>query len=582
MPDASSTIYVPEDHKALLARALELIEACNISRSIRAAYYRQLYAVSETGRTDGTRAKINKLHKHLDRLQSHLFSPTDLRFNVDYEYQYPKEFQQRAMVAAKVITQDWERTNTDTLFGQGVFESLRYGSSFLKQWPEQSPGDKIHYRAALVMPWNLGVTNERHNSLDDQDAICETITLTMPEVWKRIHNLPDANKLFNRIQGNAKKGEAGGEETSFFHQILSTAQISTGVQGLTHPIPGGVVQLNNDPNYAVMGPELGVETVKMYELWVKDKDDYKTIQVIDPDVLVSPRPQFKLSNLLISGAEHSFLHPYTRICSNDPHGYMWGRSELVDLIEPQGLLATWCDDTVRLYGLQVDRILGFIGDDGLNDEKYDQFRAAGYINLQPGSDIKDLTPQMPPMSLEMINLASTAIDEIGGFDNVMNGQGQTGVRSADHGELLKQMASPMIRDRALLLERQCAQAADLRLSIREAKDDHRYWTDGENEKTIEATGFNLTDLPEDRRVTVDSHSSSPIFRDSHTQLLFALAKMQAIDPLTLLENVDLPNKDISIERLKEREEQQKALMQQLMQKDPQALEKILAHKGGHK
>lgn len=564
-----------------MKRGQDLVESCNISRAIRAAFYRQLYAVSQTGRTDGTRAKINKMYKHLDRLQSHLFSPTDLRFIIDFEYQYPKEFQQRAMVAAKIITQDWERTNTDVLFGQGVFESERYGATFLKQWPEEMPGGKVHYKSALVMPWSMGVSNERCNSLDEQDAICETIILTLPEVWKRIWQMPDANKLFERIRANAKKGGGDSDETSFFHQVLSTAQISTGIQGLTHPIPGGVVQLNNDPNYAVVGPEVGVETVKMYELWVKDEKDWITIQIIEPDVLVSPRPAYKPSNLLISGQEHSFLHPYTRICANDTFGYMWGRTELADLIEPQGLLATWADDTTRLYGLQVDRILGFKGHQGINDELYGQFREAGYIGLEQGAEIQDLTPPFPPEALSMLQLASQVIDDIGGFDNVLNAQGQPGVRSAEHGELLKQMASPMIRDRSLLVERQCAQAAELRLAIREAKDDHKYWTDGTSVETIEKTSFHLSDLPEDRRVSVDSHSSSPIFKDSHTQLLFALLKAQVIDGHTILENVDIPNKDIAIERLTEREKQQAALMEQLMQRDPQALEKLLAKKSGH-
>lgn len=580
MPDAGG-LYLPSDHKEILRYALNLIEACRISQGIRAAYARQLYATIETGRTDGTRAKINKLYRHIDRLQSHLFSPTDLRFNADFENAYPKQMLERAIVAAKILTRDFEATNADMLFGQGVFESLRYGTCFFKQWVEgQIDGNRTinTYHQSLVMPWNFGVTNERNNSLDRQDALCETITLTMPEVWKRICHLPDAQKLFKRIQGNSKKGEAGDEQNSFFHQVLSTAQISTGVQGMTHPVPGGIVQLNNDPNYAVMGPEIGVETAKMYELWVRDIDDYKTIQIIEPDVLVAPSSIFKPSNLLISGMEKSHLHPYTRICANDTNGYMWGRTEIADLIEPQGLLATWSDDVTRLFGLQIDKILGFAGFDGLADENYDQYRAAGFFNMPQGATVQDLTPQFPPMSLEMLNLASTTIDMLGGFDNIMNGQGQPGMRSEGQAELAKQMASPMIRDRSLLIERQLAQAADLRMRLRMAKDGATYWTDANKP---DETKFNLSDLPEDIRVTVDSHSSSPIFKDQHTQVLFALAKMGVIDGKSLLELTDIPNRDVIIDRLEEREKQKAQFMQQLMQHDPEAFAKLVGKGASH-
>ena len=73
-------------------------------------------------------------------------------------------------------------------------------------------------------------------------------------------------------------------------------------------------------------------------------------------------PRFKKSNLLISGDTHSRLHPYVLIQANEMQGYIWGRPEIADLIEPQGLLSTWCDDTRRLYGLQIDKILAFSAD----------------------------------------------------------------------------------------------------------------------------------------------------------------------------------------------------------------------------
>ena len=50
--------------------------------------------------------------------------------------------------------------------------------------------------------------------------------------------LPKADELYSRIMAHASMGQsAGSGPDSFFHQVLSTSQISTGVQGATRPLP---------------------------------------------------------------------------------------------------------------------------------------------------------------------------------------------------------------------------------------------------------------------------------------------------------------------------------------------------------
>jgi hypothetical protein len=162
---------------------------------------------------------------------------------------------------------------------------------------------------------------------------------------------------------------------------------------------------------------------------------------------------------------------------------------------------------------------------------------------------------------------------------MLSGRGETGVRSAGHADQLMKMASPRLRDRALLVERQCAAAADLRMAIMEAKDPRNYWTDGSSPEAIEKTKFLLADLPEDRRVLVDSHTSSPIFADDHQNLTSFGLKAGLVDPESAIEDLPFPNKETKILRLRDREAQQAAIMRELLQKDPEALIKILAHKG---
>lgn len=571
---------IPKDHKELLRLSLELIEQCNVSVGMRSAYYRTMNALAETGRYDGTKSLINMLHKSIDETAAHLFSPVELKFSIDFERPYPKNYYERAEEAAKGLTRIWERNSTDLMFACGVSEALKYGAAILKQWPQEE-GKENHkhftYYDKLVMPWNFGVWREDENRLDRQEAICETTTLTGPEVWTKIWNRPDAKDLYKRIMTHARAGTAAGEPNSFFHQVLSTSQINTGMQSMVSPVPGGIVQLNNDPNYSIMGPQVGPPVVTFRELWAKDEEDYTTIQLIEPDIIVTPyndgKISFKKDNLIGNGSQ---LQPYRLIQPNITPGWFWGRSELVDLIEPQALLSMWCDDLRRMFGVQVDKILFFTGDNEITDEKYGQMRMAGYGNLGQGSDVKDMTPKMPAETLELLQWVIEMINILRGFPKVMQGQGEQGVRAGSHASMLLKTASPTLRDRALIVERQVAECADLTASIRELKDETFYWTKADEPtiESIEQTKFLLSDLPSDYRVVVDSHSSSPIFADENTQLVFAAKKDGIVDGEYVIDNTPLPHKEIAKVRLRAKEKKQQELMQQAMQ-DPVIKEKVL-------
>lgn len=570
-------LQLPNEERRRVSEALEIIEICRASIGARAAFCRALYTISETGRSDGTRSLANLLHAHTDRLASHLFSPVDLIFSVDFENDYPDAILAQGKKTAKLLSRDWERTNTDITFGLGVFESLRYGASVLKQTVQQegTSGAPVNY-TTLIMPWQFGVFNEAQNDLNRQPAFCETIPLTLPEVWRRIYHMPDAEKLFNRIKTHTSKGDPDQQNTKFFHQVLSTSQLDTSNVGNSRPTPGGIVQLNGNPNYSVMGPQSESDFVRMHELWVWGEDDWETIQIIEPDILVT---RYKRGNLLISGDMHTGLHPYTLIQPNKTHGYFWGRSELTDLIEPQGWLSETCSDLRRMYGVQIDKILGFSGWDGLTDEIYDQQRGGGYVAAPPGATITDLTPKIPPEALQFVQFQMKLIDTLGGFDNMLSGKGEPGVRAGVHADTLLKTASPRLRDRSLLVERQCAAAADLRLSIMQAKDGSNYWTDGKTEETIEATKFALSDLPDDRRVSVDSHSTSPIFADNHQNLISFGLKAGLVDEETAIENLPFPDKDLLVHRMKQRQQAKTKQLEDLKKDNPELWAKAISGGG---
>lgn len=577
---------IPNKHQDLIGFANDLIEKCRVSVGMRKSYYRLLNAIAETGKYDGTKALVNMMNPSLKRTAAHLFSPVELKFSLSFDHPQPAMTYTRGKEVAKQLTLNWERNGTGNTFGRGTFEALKYGATFLKQWTTVDSEDKPCYKDRLVMPWNLGVYRE-DRPLDEQPAICETTTLTLPEVWQRIWKFPQAEKLFERIKSHTARGDAGQEPNSFFHQVLSTSQLNTGVQGMVSPVPGGIVQLNSDPNYALMGPVIAPDVIQMHELWVQDEEDYVTIQIIEPDILVTPLYArvngqdvvTRRQNLL---AQNSRLQPYRIIQPNETSDWLWGRSEMVDVIEPQQLLSVWCDDAKRLMGVQIDKFLGFIGETGMTDELYAQARMSGFASLGPGSDIKDLTPKVPPELMPMVKWIMETINMLLGFPPIMQGQGEPGVRAGSHANTLVKTASPDLRDRSLLVEQQCAAAADLTLTLMELKDASFYWTKADKPiEDIEATKFLLTDLPGDWRVTVDSHSSSPIFADENTQLVFAANSRGIVDGEYVIENTQLPNKETAIQAFRRQQAQEAEKFQLLLKNDPEAAYKLLSKSGGH-
>lgn len=538
-------IELPSDNLELVSFSKDLIEKCRVSVGMRSSYYRLLSAIYETGRYDGTKSLINTLPSNIARLAAHLYSPVELKFSVDFENPYPQRELDRGKQAGKILSREWgkDAVSADVLWGRGVVDSLKFGASFLKQWTETEWG-RPSFQRKLVMPWQIGLYREDENDLNKQEAIVETSALTLPEVWRRIYYLPNAKEMFERIKTHAGIGGSSAPD-SYFHQVLSTSQLNTsGLAGATQP--GGIVSINSNPNYGMMGPTIAVDTVQFHELWVKGEDDYVTVQIVEPDILIAPL--FKKSNLL--GIKRQ--QPYDLIQPNEVTNWAWGRSELVDLIEPQALLSTWCDDLKRLYGLQVDKIIGFSGDGTITDEKYDQMRGAGYFDLSQGSTITDLTPKIPAEALPLLRFCLEIINTIGGFPPIMQGQGDQGVRAGSQLNTMLKTASPTQRDRALLVERQLAAAAGKSFELRRAKDPKFYWTDGSTPDKAEETKFLLAEIPTDYRVTVDSHSSSPIFSDEATQLIFQARKNGDVDSEYMLDNLPFPNKEVAIAAARKR------------------------------
>ena len=141
-------MILPSNKADLLKRVIQVKDACRVSAANRAALAKLQNLWIQTGRPTGSRALVNKLYAHIDRLSSHLFSPAELRFMLDFEAHYEPAMLARGEMASRALTREWERKDIDILFGSGVNVSLMYGAAILKQmWGHTG------VEARLLMPW---------------------------------------------------------------------------------------------------------------------------------------------------------------------------------------------------------------------------------------------------------------------------------------------------------------------------------------------------------------------------------------------------------------------------------------------
>lgn len=567
-------MIIPSDIDKLTTLAQETTEQCMISRGTRGAAYRMYGQWIETGRGSDGLSACNLLHAHIDRLAAHLFSPINLRFNINFLNRYKQEVLDQAEIAERPLNDQW-RGGIDMVFGDGVKMSLGLGAGIMKQHVKTKlfkPENKQIFdsvTARSVFPWNFGVGNETETDLTKQEKTDEITYLTKEEVWRRLYMLPDRDKLYQRVTSSTAKDDGYGAPGSFMHQVLSTNTLDT--TGSTVERPGGITQLTTLDNNVSMYPQVGQDLYVMHEqyLWDDDRGDWITLQYIEPDIIICPR-LFSPSNLFCPG----YL-PYDLIQANRVANFMWGRSEIVDLMMPQQMLSTTFEDFQRVMGQQYDKLLVFTGNDSITAELYDQFRMNGYISTQ-GGEVKDVTPQLPQGALEYINLIQDTMSKVSGFEGVMAGLGQGSVRSGMQTEQLTKMGSPRLRDRSLAIERQCAAAATKTFAVMRAKDATARWVDPQDENRL--TDFLLQQLPEDFRVSVDSHSSSPIYQDDMQNTIAFLFKSGAIDGEDVLEMLDLANTDLLVDKLRRRQKEKAAQVQQLAQTDPEAAAKVMQGK----
>ena len=216
-------------------------------------------------------------------------------------------------------------------------------------------------------------------------------------------------------------------------------------------------------------------------------------------------------------------------------------------------------EILDLLSKQVAPPTALIGFTGILDEKnFALNRAGGLLSTDmPNAKVEKLAPTIPQDLYQSIREIDAMFEEASGIVNVLQGKGESGVRSAGHASQLARLGSSRAKKRALIVEDSLEKIATLYLKLMRRYDNTTFI--GE-----EGLKFIAEQFTGDFVVKVDAHSNSPIFTEDLRQLAFNLFKAQAIDRESLLDLLEPPMKQLLKDRLKKMEEKQAeaAAMQQ--------------------
>jgi hypothetical protein len=203
---------------------------------------------------------------------------------------------------------------------------------------------------------------------------------------------------------------------------------------------------------------------------------------------------------------------------------------------------------LQLLDKQVDPPSALMGFNGILDEKSFALRRAGGLlaSDMPNAKVEQFAPDIPNDIFREIAEIDAMFAEASGIVSVLQGRGESGVRSAGHASQLARLGSSRAKKRALVVESSLEKLATLYLRMMRVYDDTVY-TDTRGNKFI------AKQFTDDFVVKVDAHSNSPIFMEDQRELAFNLYQAGTISKERLIEMLDPPMRQLLLEDLKKQQ-----------------------------
>ena len=508
---------IPEQADAREAFYIDTMTKCMVSLDYRKIQYDKLKCFFLFGASpDDPPALYNKIAPHIDQLNSFLYSSETTRFSINIGASVDKSEHTKIPVLTRALNDEWLNSNTDQVFSTAINWSLVYNSTFVKV--VMGKAGSIH--PYVIEPATIGVLREDLPYSDRQEAICHKYYMTKSELYTRLYSHPQRDSILRRVFEAPKPTE---ETPNAMNRLAFSQTMPT--------ITGNVaLSLESMSRYQAI---VGEQVVEMYELWVwnDDTQDYQVVTMANPDVVIYDR-----------SGESMFLKgecPFVQICPSPLYDYFWGQSEVEKLIYLQELRTKRVGEISMLLAKQVNPPKAASGFMGITDEKMFALNSPSSFILSdtPGGKIEELAPKMPEDLFKEIAEIDAMFAEASGISSVLQGRGETGVRSAGHASQLARLGSSRAKKRALIIEDSLEKLATLYLKLMQAYDETRY----QDEKGM---AFIAEQFTQDYVVKVDAHSNSPIFMEDSRDLAFKLFEAKVIDKKRLIDLVDPPMKQL--------------------------------------
>jgi len=538
---------IPRDAQELSRFAQEVVDQCLVSREKRRLEARIWRNVYYTGSNGSQPSKYNRCYSHVDKLSSFLFSPAEVKFSVEFDQDGTSNWSDIASSSSRYINRHFNRRHCGTAVSQANEVSLVEGCSILKlTWGPNG------YEPWVIGPSFFGVYREDVGDLNRQEAFVHSFYVTKAVFRRMLLTHPDREEIMLRTAGSsvARTDEEISGDT-YVHEIVMGGVSPLNVPGTMSAASGpsyGAVGVTAPPT-PVLAREVAADLIRIDDLWVwdDDREDWTTIRQVDPGIIIEGK--YKRRNCSDLPKGH---HPFVKLCSNEVPNYFWGRSELAVIYEPQMQLNSLMNTIGAIYNLRAKPPRAFSGFANITEEKARAMLSPGGVLTDPTGiqgKIDTMAPELPPETLAYLGKLEDIFNDVAGFTNMLNGDGEPGVRAGVHAGVLLRTSTPRLRDRALLVERQVAAFGDICLKMSQQKD-------AKIITGVEGKEFLLKQLPEDATVSVDSHTSSPAFSEDAKQLAFSLYKAGTMDGEDLLRAVQPPRVEGLIDRYRARQEAQ--------------------------
>ncbi|MBV8648471.1 hypothetical protein [Paludibacterium sp.] len=537
---------IPNDPMQRIQFYQRVLQQCLVSQNNRIPAYRRLRNYYLFGTEEGTQAPFNKIQPTIQLLKSFIYSAETTKFNLQLGATVHPDELRKVSILNEEINDQWHDSDTDLIIGDAIQWSYVYNTMILKiVWDD---GIKVY----SIEPDCFGVFREDINQLNRQEAVVHIYMIPKSELERIIETHPHKDIVDQQIAVN----NAAAPDSSF-PSGLQRLMISKSTPNMIGSVAGGVGGMASTHDYV---PDIDYDGVTMYELyiWNDDEQDYQIVTLADPGIVIYDRKNFLVPKKL----------PFVQICPEPLPFYFWGQSFTARLTPLQDWHSLRIAQLKDMMNRQVDPPRAASGSGPIREEKYAALRkAGGYLDLGINGKIEDLSPKMPTNMFAEIEKIEEMFNETAGVNNIMQGKGESGVRSRGQADLMARLSSSRPRQASLIIEDALEQLATLVLRLHQEFSDKKYLTD-ETLSDGSPMTFVAKQFTTDYIVKVDAHSSSPIFIEDKKSDAQVLLKAQCIDREDFLRLYDPPGLQQLVRKLKIRiddEKKQMQMQQQMMQ-----------------